>query len=88
MKTSCASCSQLTVGRSRQHHERPRYGPARGFAFVEMASAADGEKAIAELNGTLLGGRALNVSEARPRPERVSGAGKIGAVAEAVDVGN
>jgi hypothetical protein len=53
-----------------------------------MASAADGEKAIAELNGTLLGDRALNVSEARPRPERVSGAGKIGAVAEAVDVGN
>ena len=63
-------------------------GQPRGFAFVEMASAADGEKAIAELNGTLLGDRALNVSEARPRPERVSGAGKIGAVAEAVDVGN
>ena len=48
-------------------------GQPRGFAFVEMASAADGEKAIAELNGTLLGDRALNVSEARPRPERVSG---------------
>lgn len=46
-------------------------GQPRGFALVGMASAADGEAAIAELNGTLLGDRALNVSEARSRPERV-----------------
>jgi RNA recognition motif-containing protein len=41
----------------------------RGFGFVEMASSEDGNKAIAALNGTLLGDRALNVNEARPRPE-------------------
>ena len=38
-----------------------------------MASAEDGIKAIAALNGTLLGDRALNVNEARPRPERAGG---------------
>jgi RNA recognition motif-containing protein len=40
---------------------------SRGFGFVEMANAEDGEKAIAALNGTLLEERALNVNEARPR---------------------
>jgi cold-inducible RNA-binding protein len=48
----------------------PYTGKSRGFAFVEMASMADGEQAIAELNGTEFGGRTLNVNEARPRPER------------------
>ena len=45
----------------------------RGFGFVEMASSEDGNKAIAALNGTLLGDRALNVNEARPRPQRSHG---------------
>src|SRR5205807_8005823 len=45
----------------------------RGFGFVEMASSEDGNKAIAALNGTLFGDRALNVNEARPRPERAGG---------------
>jgi RNA recognition motif-containing protein len=40
---------------------------------VEMASSEDGNKAIAALNGTLLGDRALNVNEARPRPQRAHG---------------
>ncbi len=44
-------------------------GKSRGFAFVEMANAEDGEKAIAALNGTLLDERALNVNEARPKKE-------------------
>lgn len=48
----------------------------RGFGFVEMASAEDGKRAIAALNGTLLGDRALNVNEARPRPERAGGGRK------------
>ena len=43
-------------------------GRSRGFAFVEMADAAEAEKAIAALNGKELGGRALNINEARPRP--------------------
>lgn len=50
-------------------------GRSRGFGFVEMASAEDGEKAIAALNGAQIGGRALNVNEARPKPERSGGGG-------------
>ena len=50
-------------------------GRSRGFGFVEMASAEDGEKAIAALNGSQVGGRTLNVNEARPKPERSSGGG-------------
>jgi cold-inducible RNA-binding protein len=45
-------------------------GKSRGFAFVEMASQADVDKAVAELNGKELDGRALTVNEARPREER------------------
>ena len=48
-------------------------GKSRGFAFVEMAQDEDATKAIAALNGKELGGRALTVNEARPRPERSSG---------------
>ena len=44
-------------------------GRSRGFAFVEMANPAEANKAIAALNGFDLGGRQLNVNEARPRPE-------------------
>jgi RNA recognition motif-containing protein len=47
-------------------------GRSRGFAFVEMADA-DAEKAIKALNGTNLGGRALNVNEARPKVDRGGG---------------
>jgi RNA recognition motif-containing protein len=50
-------------------------GRSRGFGFVEMANTEDGEKAIAALNGTQLGGRTLNVNEARPKPERSAGGG-------------
>jgi cold-inducible RNA-binding protein len=48
-------------------------GRSRGFGFVEMTNAEDGEKAIAALNGSQIGGRKLNVNEARPRPERTGG---------------
>jgi cold-inducible RNA-binding protein len=44
-------------------------GRSRGFAFVDMANAEDGNKAIAALNGTLLDERALNVNEARAKKE-------------------
>jgi len=50
-------------------------GQARGFAFVEMTNAAEADSAINELNGRELDGRALNVNEARPKPERGSGGG-------------
>ena len=45
-------------------------GRSRGFAFVEMTDSAEAEKAIAALNGKELGGRALNINEARPKTER------------------
>src|ERR1700758_3872825 len=44
-------------------------GQARGFGFVEMSVNADTDRAIAALNGQQLDGRALNVNEARPKPE-------------------
>jgi RNA recognition motif-containing protein len=45
-------------------------GRAKGFAFVEMSVNAEANQAIEALNGRDLGGRALNVNEARPREER------------------
>jgi len=50
-------------------------GRSRGFGFVEMASNEDGEKAIAALNGTQIGGRTINVNEARPKSDRGGGGG-------------
>jgi RNA recognition motif-containing protein len=49
-------------------------GQARGFGFVEMTSNSEADRAISELNGRDLGGRALNVNEARPK-ERSGGGG-------------
>ena len=48
-------------------------GRSRGFGFVEMNSDEDGEKAIAALNGSQVGGRTINVNEARPKSDRGGG---------------
>lgn len=45
-------------------------GRSRGFGFVEMSNQADGEKAIAELNGKEVDGRSLKVNEAKPQGDR------------------
>ncbi len=45
-------------------------GRSKGFGFVEMASDEDADKAIADLNGTDVMGRPINVSEARPQTDR------------------
>ena len=50
-------------------------GQARGFGFVEMSVSSEADRAIAELNGRELDGRALNVNEARPKENRGSGGG-------------
>jgi len=50
-------------------------GRARGFAFVEMTDAGEAEKAIAALNGSELGGRALKINEAKPKTDRPRGEG-------------
>jgi RNA recognition motif-containing protein len=48
-------------------------GRARGFAFVEMSTDEDAQRAIAELNAYQLGGRGLTVNEARPKPVHSGG---------------
>src|SRR6478672_7409907 len=50
-------------------------GRSRGFAFVEMENETEADQAISALNGYTMDGRALNVNEARPKPERGFGAG-------------
>jgi RNA recognition motif-containing protein len=50
-------------------------GQPRGFAFVEMTDDDGANKAIEALNGTNLGGRNLNINEARPKTDRPRGGG-------------
>ena len=51
-------------------------GRARGFGFVQMATDAEAEKAIAEFHEYQLQGRPLVVNEAKPKPEFAAGAGR------------
>jgi RNA recognition motif-containing protein len=46
---------------------------SKGFGFIEMATKAEADAAMAGMNGKELHGRTLNVSEARPRPDKGSG---------------
>ncbi len=48
-------------------------GQSKGFAFVEMSSDGEAQKAIQELNGSNLGGRDIKVNEAKPRAPRGGG---------------
>ncbi|MBS1655464.1 MAG: RNA-binding protein [Bacteroidetes bacterium] len=43
---------------------------SRGFGFVEMADEAAAQKAIAELDGAMVDGRAIKVTVAKPREEK------------------
>ncbi len=45
-------------------------GRSRGFGFVEFANEADNQKAVAELDGKELDGRAISVSIAAPKEDR------------------
>jgi cold-inducible RNA-binding protein len=54
-------------------------GKSRGFAFVEMASQEEADKAVEELNEFDFEGRKLIVNEARPREPRSFGGGGGGA---------
>ena len=53
-------------------------GKSRGFAFVEMTSDEEGQKAIDELNGVEYDQKVISVSVARPRAEKPSYGGKRG----------
>jgi cold-inducible RNA-binding protein len=48
-------------------------GRARGFAFIEMSTDDEAQKAISQFNEHSMGGRSLTVNEARPKPERSGG---------------
>jgi cold-inducible RNA-binding protein len=50
-------------------------GRPRGFAFVEMSTDAEAQRAIRELNDFQFGGRGLAVNEARPKPMMGGGVG-------------
>jgi RNA recognition motif-containing protein len=50
-------------------------GRARGFGFVEMSNAAEGQAAISGLNGSQLQDRVLTVNPARPREDNNRGGG-------------
>jgi RNA recognition motif-containing protein len=50
-------------------------GRSRGFGFVEMGTSTEASKAIQELNGRDVGGRQINVSEAKERKPRSGGGG-------------
>lgn len=53
-------------------------GRSRGFAFVEMGSAEEGQAAVDGMNDKNLGGRTLKVNEARPRQDRGGSRGPRG----------
>jgi len=53
-------------------------GRSKGFGFVEMPNDDEAKTAMAELNGTELLGRQLNVNEARPRTDRPERGGRGG----------
>jgi RNA recognition motif-containing protein len=54
-------------------------GRARGFAFVEMSTEQDAERAASQFNQFPLEGRKLTVNEAKPMPDRraVNGGGAV-----------
>jgi cold-inducible RNA-binding protein len=53
-------------------------GRSRGFGFVELGADNDAAKAIGELNGLDIGGRALQVNEAREQESRGGGGNRFG----------
>ncbi len=53
-------------------------GRSKGFAFVEMGSSAEAEKALSMFNGYVMGRRQLTVNEARPRAPHAASGGYSG----------
>ena len=61
---ACGSVSEVNLITDRMT------GRSKGFAFVTMGTPEEAQNAIQTLNGKDINGRAMNVSEARPREER------------------
>jgi len=53
-------------------------GQSKGFAFIEMSTQVEAEKAISMFNGHSMGDRELKVSLARPREDKPGGGGGFG----------
>jgi RNA recognition motif-containing protein len=53
-------------------------GRSRGFGFVELGPNDDSARAISQLNGMSMEGRALQVNEARPQAPRGEGGNRGG----------
>ena len=53
-------------------------GKSRGFGFVEMSDDAAAQKAIEELNGGIVEGRTIRVTEAKPREDKPARSGGNG----------
>lgn len=71
--------AQLGINPSAVNLIRDRFtGQSRGFAFVEIASDEEADRAINSLNGQNFGGRNLVVNEARPQEPRGGGGGGRG----------
>lgn len=52
-------------------------GQSKGFGFVEMSDDDEAQKAIKELNGKEVSGRAIMVNVARPQEDRRPGGGNF-----------
>jgi RNA recognition motif-containing protein len=72
LREAFASCGEVTDVHIVQDRDS---GQSRGFAFVTMGTPADAAKAISQLDGSQLDGRALRVNEAQERPARGGGGG-------------
>src|SRR5262245_18659134 len=68
--TEVGTCESASVVTDRDS------GRSRGFGFVEMASNAEAQKAIAGLNGRAVQGRKRTVTEAKARSDRGGGGGR------------
>ncbi|MFH1703387.1 MAG: RNA-binding protein [Nitrospirota bacterium] len=63
-------------------------GRSKGFAFIEMTSDEDAEKAISTLNGTTLMDRPLSINEARPQTDKGRTGGRGGSYTRGRGSGN
>jgi len=82
------ACLKHTGSKFGQDHRRPIYQPIPRFGFIEMENREEGLKAIQSLDSKDLGGRALKVNEARPRPVPVAVVAADDETREAAHAGN
>lgn len=64
LRAAFAEFGDVTSAKIINDHET---GRSRGFGFVEMPNASEGQMAIEKINGTDLAGRPVRVNEAQPR---------------------